>query len=119
MLRNPLAGRGQIYSPLLWLAQRLGKNRERLGVHYPSDTFGSRHLAGAIWRAVLHDGSVECPTLRSVLNHAIAYHQPSCLDLTGLFAFEPCPFQLEKGDVLSAWQINSIDRPIRFKVISL
>ena len=56
MLRNPLAGRGDFYSPLLWLAQRLGKNRERLGVHYPSDTFGSRHLAGAIWRAVLHDG---------------------------------------------------------------
>ena len=72
MLRNPLAGRGEIYSPLLWLAQRLGKNRERLGVHYPSDTFGSRHLAGAIWRAVLHDGSIECPTLRSVLHHAVA-----------------------------------------------
>jgi hypothetical protein len=72
VLRNPLAGRGEIYSPLLWLAQRLGKNRERLGVHYPSDTFGSRHLAGAIWRAVLHDGSIECPTLRSVLHHAVA-----------------------------------------------
>ena len=34
--------------PLLWLAERLGRNRERLGVHYPSDSAASRWLAGAI-----------------------------------------------------------------------
>jgi membrane-associated phospholipid phosphatase len=45
--RNPLHGRGELRSPLLWLSQRLAKNRERLGVHYASDSMGSRHLAAA------------------------------------------------------------------------
>jgi hypothetical protein len=35
--------------PLMWLAARLAKNRERAGVHYPSDSLASRWLAGAIW----------------------------------------------------------------------
>ena len=35
--------------PLLWLGDRLAKNRERAGVHYRSDSLGSRWLAGAIW----------------------------------------------------------------------
>jgi len=72
IVRNPLTGCGEISSPLIWLAQRLAKNRERLGVHYASDSCGSRHLAAAIWRALLHDGSIDCPTLRSVLSHAVA-----------------------------------------------
>ena len=38
--------------PLLWLAARLAKNRERAGVHYPSDSLASRWLAGAIWALV-------------------------------------------------------------------
>jgi membrane-associated phospholipid phosphatase len=67
---NPLAGRGEIKSPMLWLAQRLAKNRERLGVHYPSDSAGSRHLAAAIWRALLHDTHLDCPTLKTVLARA-------------------------------------------------
>ena len=70
--RNPLLGRGAINSPLLWLAQRIAKNRERLGVHYMSDSMGSRHLAAAVWRALLYDNTINCPTLISVLNHAIA-----------------------------------------------
>jgi hypothetical protein len=74
--RNPLAGSGEIKSPLLWLSQRLAKNRERIGVHYSSDSNASRHLAAAVWRALLHDTNpttaINCPTLRSVLAHAIA-----------------------------------------------
>jgi len=73
--RNPLMGWSAINSPLLWLSQRLAKNRERLGVHYPSDSMGSRHIAAAIWRALLHDNTtnkIYCPTLISVLNHATA-----------------------------------------------
>jgi hypothetical protein len=35
--------------PLLWLGNRLGKNRERAGLHYPSDSSASRWLAGALW----------------------------------------------------------------------
>jgi hypothetical protein len=73
--RNPLAGRRAFDSPLLWLAERIAKNRERLGVHYPSDSAGSRHLAAGIWQALLHDDSdngIYCPTLDTVLAHAKA-----------------------------------------------
>jgi hypothetical protein len=70
--RNPLLGWGAINSPLLWLSQRIAKNRERLGVHYISDSMGSRHFAAAIWRALLHDNTINCPTLISVLTHAEA-----------------------------------------------
>src|SRR6516164_182229 len=73
---NPLMGRGEINSPLLWLAQRLAKNRERLGVHYISDSMGSRHLAARLWRALLHENDktkkIVCPTLESVIGHAKA-----------------------------------------------
>ncbi|MCP3398042.1 hypothetical protein [Bradyrhizobium sp. CCGB20] len=74
-LANPLMGRGELTSPLLWLAGRIAKNRERLGVHYASDSAGSRHIAAGIWRALLHDSTpsrIDCPTLRSVLAHATA-----------------------------------------------
>ena len=74
--RNPLHGSGDLQSPLLWLSQRLAKNRERLGVHYASDSTGSRHLAASIWRGLLHepkpDKAISCPTLRSVLAKATA-----------------------------------------------
>ncbi|WP_271607299.1 hypothetical protein [Bradyrhizobium sp. CCBAU 11434] len=75
LVRNPLAGRREIDSPLLWLAGRIAKNRERLGVHYPSDSSGSRHIAAGIWRALLHDSTpsrIYCSTLNSVLAHATA-----------------------------------------------
>ena len=64
--------------PLLWLAWRLAKNRERIGVHYASDSAASRRLAGGIWQAVCADvpaGSISpvaVPTLRAVLARARA-----------------------------------------------
>jgi hypothetical protein len=71
-----LSGRGEIKSPLLWLAQRLAKGRERLGVHYPSDSSASRHLAAGVWYTLLHEMDpqlrIYCPTLETVLRHAIA-----------------------------------------------
>jgi hypothetical protein len=73
---NPLSGRDEIKSPLLWLSQRLAKNRERLGVHYSSDSNGSRHLAAGIWRELFHATDplkrIDCPTLGSVLAKATA-----------------------------------------------
>ena len=39
--------------PLLWLADRMAKNRERAGLHYPSDSLASRWMAGAIWKLLL------------------------------------------------------------------
>jgi membrane-associated phospholipid phosphatase len=72
---NVLDGRGEIPSPLLWLAQRLAKNRERIGVHYPSDSSASRHLAAGIWWALLHDttaAQIVCPTLHTIIRGASA-----------------------------------------------
>ena len=40
-------------SPLLWMAWRVARGRERIGVHYPSDSSASRHLAAALWLAML------------------------------------------------------------------
>jgi membrane-associated phospholipid phosphatase len=75
-LSNPLTGTDPINSPLLWLAGRLAKNRERLGVHYASDSSAGRHLAAGLWRALLHETAaarqIECPTLRTVLMRAKA-----------------------------------------------
>jgi hypothetical protein len=67
-----LNGIGEVKSPLIWLAQRLAKGRERLGVHYPSDSHASRHLAAAIWQALFKPQGVAipCPTLHDVLKHA-------------------------------------------------
>lgn len=74
--QDTLRKSGSINSPMLWLANRLAKNRERLGVHYPSDSRASRHLAAGIWWALLHetdeDKRIVCPSLYPVLAHAIA-----------------------------------------------
>ena len=72
-----LDGEGEIPSPLFWLSQRLAKNRERLGVHYSSDSMGSRHLAQGIWRAMLPKPdeatkTIHCPTLEMVIRKAAA-----------------------------------------------
>ncbi len=73
---NALTGQSRIESPLLWLASRVAQNRERLGVHYPSDSFGGRHLAAAVVQAMRHpkpgDVPIHCPTLDMVLRHAAA-----------------------------------------------
>ena len=53
---SDLEKREPIHSPLLWLAQRLARNREVIGVHYPSDSSASRHLAAGIWDALLPNG---------------------------------------------------------------
>jgi hypothetical protein len=74
--------------PLLWLARRQAKNRERAGLHYRSDSDASRWLAGAIWalltKTTLADATppgattitaiqlIDCPTLKHVLKMAKA-----------------------------------------------
>ncbi len=65
---------------LFWLAARLAKNRERIGVHYASDSSAGRHLAGGIARALFGDPkatptvapTIELPTLNLVLERARA-----------------------------------------------
>jgi hypothetical protein len=62
--------------PLLWLAWRVAKNRERLGVHYPSDSAASQRLAAAVWESCLGAQSLgvhlELPSLHRVLVKAAA-----------------------------------------------
>lgn len=65
---------------LLWLAARLAKNRERIGVHYPSDSSAGRHIAGRIAKALFGDPTaipavkptIVLPTLDLVLDRARA-----------------------------------------------
>jgi len=74
--------------PLLWLADRMAKNRERAGLHYPSDSAASRWMAGAIWALLTKNNPADatppgapplgandlivCPTLNQVLRMAKA-----------------------------------------------
>ena len=71
-----LAGREEIKSPLLWLSGRLARNRELLGVHYPSDSSASRHLARNIWKSLFAEGDpetlIDCPSLMRIVNRAKA-----------------------------------------------
>jgi len=74
--QNPLPGSGAFNSPLMWLSQRIAKNRERLGVHYSSDSNGSRHLAAAVCYSLFHEMDpekrIDCPTLDTVKKRAEA-----------------------------------------------
>jgi hypothetical protein len=63
-------------SPLLWLAWRIAKGRERLGVHYPSDSAAGRLLAALVWHAcrrpMADDEAIKVPALHLVLERAKA-----------------------------------------------
>ncbi len=64
-------------SPLLWLAWRIAKGRERLGVHYPSDSAASRKLAAGVCQWCMHaDAATPLPTLHRVLALAAAEWPP-------------------------------------------
>lgn len=61
-------------SPLLWLAWRIAKGRERLGLHYSSDSTAGYRLATLVWEACGLGGAeaaaIEVPTLQHVLLRA-------------------------------------------------
>ena len=79
---NALGGTTVADSPLLWLADRVAKNRERLGVHYATDSSAGRHLAAGMVKALLHHPAgaggvrLNCPTLKLVLRQAAAEWAP-------------------------------------------
>ncbi len=68
-------------SALLWLAWRIAKGRERLGLHYPSDSAAGRWLAILVWQACAEKNKAEAgvvfnvPTLDHVLARARAEWQ--------------------------------------------
>ncbi|MEJ5992120.1 phosphatase PAP2 family protein [Ramlibacter sp. PS3R-8] len=76
VVRKDLDGTQPINAPLLWLAARLAKNRERLGAHYASDSFAGRHLAATLWHTLLHETrankKIDCPSLDAVIVRAQA-----------------------------------------------
>ncbi len=67
-------------SPLLRIAERLAVNRERIGVHYRSDSTAGRHLAAGVWDALIQGGrgnadragDIVCPTLLLLIERAKA-----------------------------------------------
>ncbi len=74
--QNATANGADLDGPLFWLAARLAKNRERIGVHYRSDSQAGQRLAGGIWSCILDKPAalthIEVPTLRRVLARARA-----------------------------------------------
>src|SRR5262249_14169567 len=58
--------------PLLWLAGRIARNRERLGFHYPSDGRAGRHIAIKIWESVFYSNGmgIQLPTLERAVHRA-------------------------------------------------
>jgi len=72
---SQLKGRDQPGGSLLWLAARLALNRERMGLHYASDSSAGRHLAAGIWNAAQNSHELRLPTLNKVLQRARAEWQ--------------------------------------------
>ena len=69
-----------VNGPLFWLARRLAKTRERLGLHYPSDSDAGRHLAGRVWAAIFSPQiaaaeRIPVPTLARIVARATAEWQ--------------------------------------------
>lgn len=69
------------HSPLLWMAWRIAKGRERLGVHYASDSAAGRWLAALVWQACqrpplpangVNVPVIDVPSLQTVLAKARA-----------------------------------------------
>lgn len=61
-------------SPLLWLAWRIARGRERLGLHYRTDSAAGRRLAALVWAACTEQPKappfIDVPALRDVLQRA-------------------------------------------------
>jgi membrane-associated phospholipid phosphatase len=74
--RTPEPADPVLDGPLFWLAERLATNRERIGVHYPSDSAAGRHLAIGIWNAIFGEvpatQRIDLPTLQRTLRLARA-----------------------------------------------
>jgi hypothetical protein len=57
---------------LSWLADRVAKNRERAGLHYPSDSAAGQKLAQAIVSGLVEGGTIECSTYTAIRKAAKA-----------------------------------------------
>jgi len=57
-------------SSLLWLAWRIARGRERLGLHYSSDSAAGRRLAALVWDDCVNQQLIPVPALLEVLARA-------------------------------------------------
>ena len=57
-------------SALLWLAWRIARGRERLGLHYRSDSAAGRRLAALVWDECVVQRTLPVPALLEVLAQA-------------------------------------------------
>jgi hypothetical protein len=57
---------------LLWLAWRIARGRERLGLHYRTDSAAGRRLAALVWDRCVNQQVIAVPALMEVLAHAKA-----------------------------------------------
>jgi hypothetical protein len=51
---------------LMWLAERVAKNRERIGVHYESDSAAGAKMAAKL-AVQLKDGGIQCASYQALL----------------------------------------------------
>jgi hypothetical protein len=70
ILREITAVKNTVGKELLWLADRVAKNRERAGLHYPSDSAGGKKLAEEINKKLMLNTSVDYPILDAMLKAA-------------------------------------------------
>jgi hypothetical protein len=71
-LRDPAQDAALQASLPLWLARRIARNRERLGLHYRSDSGFGRSLAVGLHGAIFETRTLPLPTLDRVLVRAQA-----------------------------------------------
>ena len=56
------------WSPLQMMAQRVARNREVIGLHYPSDSEAGRVLAKKTFEIITHPG--QCVTIQQMIQDA-------------------------------------------------
>jgi len=56
------------WSPLQMMAQRVARNREVIGLHYPSDSAAGRALAQKTFDIITHPG--QCLTIQKMIQDA-------------------------------------------------
>jgi hypothetical protein len=70
---RPAAGAASRYKEQLkWLAKRVAANRERAGLHYPSDSAGGRYLAVRIFDILKNENNTAYTIFQTALDHAKA-----------------------------------------------
>lgn len=95
------------------LAERIAKNRELAGVHFPADSSASKNIAPAIWVALKENDETK-KELEILLNAAKAEHSGSLQDLPSeaLKRIQEAADEAESQKKKTEAEKNNISRPI-------